>query len=92
MVSWFFLHENILVWSFGLPVSYRYTSCMLPLLQTLTFNSVRIDSNNEEIKWIESKVDELVISVHETELVPLAALQPGAGALLINRVSVYFHI
>ena len=29
LISCFFFHENILFWSFGLPVSYRYTSCML---------------------------------------------------------------
>ena len=29
LVSCFFLHQNILFWSFGLPVSYRYASCLI---------------------------------------------------------------
>ena len=51
LVSCFFFAppvvENILVWSFGLLVSYRYTSCMLPLLQTNTTDSIPPQQNHE---------------------------------------------
>jgi len=71
LVSCFFLHQNIIFWSFGLPVSYRYTSCMLTLPQTNTTDSILPSQNQWNLYFYNfasptSKLCETYLTVFES--------------------------